>query len=74
MKILFALALLSTFTTGCVSNGGLAHLAETLAKDPATVSVRVTTVYGTLYFTRTNPGTNTLAHSIAPDGGVKVGD
>ena len=60
-------------TTGCISNGGLANLAKSLAQDPATVSIRITTVYGTLYFTRTNPGSNTLAHSIAPDGTVTAG-
>ncbi len=71
MKTLLPLLALLALT-GCVGNGGLAKLANSLAKDPATVSVRLTTVYGTLYFTRTNPGTNTLAHTIGPDGQVSV--
>jgi hypothetical protein len=51
----------------------MAKLVRELRNDPATVNVRITSVYGTITFTRTNPQTNGLAHSIAPDGTVTVG-
>lgn len=55
--------------TGCNS---MPKIITALGKDPATVTVRVTTIYGTIYYTRTNPGTNTAPHIIAPDGSVRV--
>lgn len=64
----------SVAITGCVSpTKHLAAMVKELAKDPATVNVRVTSIYGTVTFTRTAPTTNSLAHSINPDGTVTVG-
>ena len=56
------------FLTGCLNMG---KLARELGKDPATVNVSVTTIYGNLKFTRTNPGTNSTV-TVAPDGTVNV--
>jgi len=70
LALLTPLLLALSLTTGCMSTSAL---IRELAKDQATVSVRVTTVYGTVYYTRTNPGTNTLVHSIEPDGSVRIG-
>ena len=46
-------------------------LVKSLAKDPATVSLQLTTVYGNLKLVRTNPGTNESV-SVSPDGTVTV--
>ena len=56
---------------GCMSNK-LDKVVKELAKDNATVNIRVTTVYGTLFFTRTNPNTNSAPHTVAPDGSVTI--
>ena len=49
-----------------------AKVVQAMAKDPASVHVRVSTIYGTIDVTRTNPLTNTLAHTISPDGTITV--
>lgn len=59
---------------GCVSpTKSITALVKGLAGDPATVYVRVPTPYGTILFIRTNPGTNTIAQTIDPEGKVSVG-
>jgi len=49
----------------------MASLVKQLKNDPATVSVSLSTVYGTLKFVRTNPGTNTET-TVTPEGTVTV--
>jgi hypothetical protein len=67
-------ALVLVCVTGCISpNKDLAAVIKQLAADPATVNLRVTSVYGSVYFTRTAPTTNSLAHTVGPDGTVTVG-
>lgn len=68
MKILILLTLLATLP-GCMPR--LAPLVKQLKSDPATVSVTVSSVYGTFKFVRTNPGTNTTT-TVTPDGTVTV--
>lgn len=55
--------------SGCVN---LSKTIKELSKDPATVHLRVTTVYGVIELDRTAPGTNTLPHQIK-DGAISVG-
>lgn len=69
MKILILLPLL---LCGCATSN-MNKLVKALANDHSTVHVRVNTIYGTLDFTRTNPSTNSLPHSIDPDGRVQIG-
>lgn len=57
--------------SGCTT--GMAKLAAQLKDDPATVNFRVTTIYGTAVFSRTNPGTNHNAN-VSPDGTISVGN
>lgn len=71
MKTMMIGLLCGALLCGCVSGGAL---VRELAKDPATVSLRVTSVYGTIDYVRTNPGTNTAAHAIGPDGTVRIGE
>lgn len=60
--------------TGCAStNKNLEKIIAQLKNDPATVNLRVVSVYGTVTFTRTAPTTNSLPHTILPDGTVEVG-
>lgn len=75
MRAVFPLtALVLVLGSGCISpSKDLAATVKALANDPATVNVRITTVYGTVFFTRTAPTTNSLAHTIGPDGTVTVG-
>ena len=69
--ILPVLVLASLLATGC-SATNISKLVTAIGKDPASVSLRVTSVYGTVTYTRTNPMTNSLAHSLAPDGTIIV--
>jgi hypothetical protein len=66
------LILLLTLQQGCTT-AALRGLTRELAKDPATVSLRITTVYGTVTFARANPGTNSLPHNVNADGTITVG-
>lgn len=54
--------------SGCMS---MSKLARELSKDPATVNLSLTTIYGNLRLVRTNPGTNSTV-SVSPDGTVSV--
>ena len=48
------------------------QVARALSKDPASVHVRITTIYGTIEVARTAPGTNSPAHAIGADGTITV--
>ena len=67
MKKLIPLALLAL--TGC-SSTNIANLTKELAKDPAAVHIRVTSIYGTLDFTRVGDLTNQV--TMSPDGTVQI--
>jgi len=67
--LFLSLALLLPGCTG--PTRGMASLVKQLKNDPATVSVSLSTVYGTLKFIRLNPGTNTET-TVTPDGTVTV--
>lgn len=67
MKKLLCLALLSL--TGC-SSTNISNLTKELAKDPAAVHIRVTSIYGTLDFTRVGDLTNQV--TMSPDGTISV--
>jgi len=71
MKKLIALSLLALPLCGCVNT---AKLVDALKDDPATVHFSITTIYGRVDLTRTNPQTNTMPHTITPDGTVTVTD
>ena len=69
MKTILALtAALALAATGCVNSS----LIRALAKDPATAHMRITTIYGTVEISRTNPGTNTAPHAIKADGAIEI--
>lgn len=67
-KTLTLLALVAVAATGCVNSS----LVRALAKDPATAHMRITTIYGTIEVSRTNPGTNSAPHKVSADGGIEV--
>lgn len=67
-KTLRLLLLISLLSAGC-SSTNIAELAKAVANDPATVRCRVTSIYGTLDFTRVGT-TNGL--TVAPDGTITV--
>ena len=69
--ILAALTLTALVATGCAGRTA-ANVARALSKDPASVHVRITTIYGTIEVARTAPGTNTPAHAIGTDGAIVV--
>ena len=71
MKKYKCLLVVLLFANGCASQ---APLIRELAKDPATVQITVTSLYGTISLVRVNPKTNSMAHSINADGSVRVGD
>lgn len=54
--------------TGCTS---MSKLAKELAKDPATVSIDVRSVYGTMTFRRSNASSNHSA-TVSADGSIVV--
>jgi len=68
MKILL-LIVPCVMLTGC-SSTNITKLVGALAKDPAIVSVRVSSVYGTVVFNRVGVTTNGV--SITPDGTITV--
>jgi predicted small secreted protein len=73
IPILVLLLVAACLTMGCFGPD-VAKAMKELAKDPASVHLRVSSVYGVIEFTRTAPLTNTLAHSISPDGTITVTD
>ena len=72
MKALRLLLVLSLFTTAGCMGPGISKALKELAKDPATVHLRVSSVYGVVEFSRTAPRTNSLPHTISPDGTITV--
>jgi len=58
-------------TTGCFGPD-VAKALKAMGNDPATVHVRVSSVYGTLELVRTAPQGDSLAHTVAPDGAITV--
>lgn len=56
-----------TGCTGCTTNAS--KLIDALSKDPATVRLRVTSIYGTVDFVRVGT-TNGL--TVSPDGTISV--
>jgi uncharacterized protein YceK len=69
-KLLLTLTVISLLGTGCAN---VSSVVRAMAKDPATVHVRVTSVYGTVEVFRTAPMTNSMPHTINPDGTITVG-
>lgn len=55
--------------TGCTN--GVAGVARALAKDPATVSVKINTIYGTASLVRVGVQTNNSV-TVSPDGTVTI--
>jgi len=71
MKIKFLLAVpLALLLAGC-SSTNITKLVGALAKDPATSVVKVTTIYGTVSYTRVGVMTNETA-SVNSDGSVTI--
>jgi hypothetical protein len=70
MKTILPLLLIASL--GCTGCFNVASAIKAMGKDPATVHLRVSSVYGVLELSRTNPQTNSLAHSVAPDGTITV--
>lgn len=68
MKTILALSLLLVLT-GC-STTNISKLTQALSKDPAIVSVKVSSVYGTVNVVRV--GTTTNSVTVSPDGTVTV--
>lgn len=72
MKKSIAIAIIGTVAflafAGCANTPAL---LRALAKDPATVSVRIGTPWGTQMFTRVGGTTNSV--TVSPDGSVTVG-
>ena len=68
-KLIPSFALLAL--CGC-SATNMTKLAAQLKNDPATVHLTVKSIYGTLEFTRINAGTNSLTHTLHPDGTITV--
>ncbi len=65
MKHTLSLLLALCALCGCTTQKNLTNLVKALAKDPATVNINLSSVYGTLRFERYVPGqTNIL---LAPD-------
>lgn len=57
--------------TGCFGPD-VAKAIKALGNDPASVHLRVSSVYGVVEFTRTAPKTNSLPHTVSPDGTITV--
>jgi hypothetical protein len=71
MKSLILLTLVAATCSGCLTSK-LDKTISALAKDNASAHVRVTSIYGVIEYTRSNPGANTLPHTLGPDGDIKV--
>jgi hypothetical protein len=68
--ILLSALSLSLFCSGCVSPSKLAAVVEQLKDDPAIISTKVSTIYGTAYLTRIGGQTNSV--TVSPDGTITV--
>lgn len=69
MKKVILLALTVTLT-GC-SSTNISKVIQELGKDDSVVVHKLGTVYGTSYFVRVGPRTNSVV--ISPDGTVSIG-
>jgi len=69
MKRILLLASLSLLALCGCSSTNIAELTKALASDPATVRFHVTSIYGTVDYTRVG-STNGL--TVAPDGTITV--
>lgn len=67
MKTLTLISLLAL--TGC-SSTNITKLTQALARDPAIVSARITSIYGVVQFTRV--GSTNGSVTIGPDGTLSV--
>jgi hypothetical protein len=69
------LLLLPLLLCGCAtSQKNLVALVKALSQDPATAYIHIVSpTFGNITIMRTNPGTNTIPHTIKPDGNVSVG-
>jgi hypothetical protein len=70
MKTLIITAVL-LLCAGC-STTNISKLVQAASKDPATVHLRVSSIYGTVDYWRINPMTNSLPYNISPDGSVTM--
>jgi hypothetical protein len=68
--LIFMTALAVTFS-GCISKTAMKAVKD-LKDDPATVNMGYRGIYGSFWFTRTNPKTNHTA-VVGQDGTVSVG-
>lgn len=71
VKLLLLAGLISLAGTGCAGRT-TAQVVRALSNDPASLHVRITTIYGTIEVARTAPRTNTLAHTIGENGAIEV--
>ena len=72
-RLRYALIVIFTFSSaGCTGPGRLAKIVTALKDDPATVTASISSVYGVLKFTRTNPRTNQTI-TVHPDGTITIG-
>lgn len=69
--ILAVAAAIAVASTGCAGRT-TAQVVRALSKDPASLHVRITSIYGTIEVARTAPGTNSPAHAIGADGTITV--
>lgn len=67
----FIVGILAFSCTGCFGPD-VAKALTAMGKDPATVHLRVSSVYGVVELSRTNPQTNSLPHTVSPDGTITV--
>lgn len=68
MKLLLLIPIVALLS-GCMNTP---KLIKALSADPATVHLRVTTIYGVIELDRTAPRTNSMPHTIK-DGTISVG-
>jgi hypothetical protein len=69
--IVAPLLLIGALCSGCFGPD-VAKALKSLGNDPATVHMRVTSIYGTVELVRTAPQGDSLAHTVAPDGTITV--
>lgn len=65
---LLAIGCIGLCCTGCLSTN-FTEFAKAMQNDDASISVQVTTVYGTAKFVRIGPGTNATV-TASPDGTI----
>jgi len=71
MKRTLLALLIAVPTTGCFGPD-VAKAMKALGNDPASVHLRVTSIYGVIEVTRTAPRTNSMPHTMKPDGTISV--